>query len=329
MTTRRLDLIHCITPIHNGSGEGLGVIDRPVIRESTTHYPYIQGSTIKGSLRSALPANFTHKTVTATDIFGPPPEASDGLHRGCASFSDAVLALLPTQSLAGVFAWVTCPLIVARLARWCVLLEDHALKVLADTIATTPIPSRHLLLSGSALLLEQNRTSGPRACLGGTIYKVMPGSNTHEETRRLAEQLAGALFADDPYFASWFVERLAIVHDDAYGMLVRSALPVEANIRIGPNGATEDGSLRYTEFVPADSVFMMCTAIDAPVGHRDGKTTVDDAAMCIDRIFTASRYIQMGADETKGKGLVRFCGLAPPPPDSGAAGSTGGVAHAV
>ena len=34
---------NAITPVHNGAGEGLGVIDRPIMRERTTNYLIIQG----------------------------------------------------------------------------------------------------------------------------------------------------------------------------------------------------------------------------------------------------------------------------------------------
>ncbi len=41
------------TPLHAGTGSGLSSIDLPIQRERTTQYPMIQGSSIKGKLRSA------------------------------------------------------------------------------------------------------------------------------------------------------------------------------------------------------------------------------------------------------------------------------------
>jgi UDP-N-acetylmuramoylalanine--D-glutamate ligase len=37
--------------LHNGAGQGLGSIDRPIIREAATDYPFVQSSTLKGALR--------------------------------------------------------------------------------------------------------------------------------------------------------------------------------------------------------------------------------------------------------------------------------------
>ena len=54
MTEWRVMLWHCITPLHNGSGQGLGAIDRPVIREVASGLPFVQGSSLKGALRALV-----------------------------------------------------------------------------------------------------------------------------------------------------------------------------------------------------------------------------------------------------------------------------------
>ena len=40
--------LHAVTPVHVGSGRGIGYIDLPVAREKVTDWPYIPGSSIKG-----------------------------------------------------------------------------------------------------------------------------------------------------------------------------------------------------------------------------------------------------------------------------------------
>ncbi len=39
------------SPIHPGSGRGVGVVDLPVAREAATDYPVLVGSSLKGALR--------------------------------------------------------------------------------------------------------------------------------------------------------------------------------------------------------------------------------------------------------------------------------------
>lgn len=96
------------SPIHVGSGQVNGPIDLPVARETTTQYPYIPGSGLKGSLRDKIESI---STSVANTFFGSENSAA-GI-----SVADARLLLLPIRSLAGPFRWVTCPYILERLTR--------------------------------------------------------------------------------------------------------------------------------------------------------------------------------------------------------------------
>ena len=49
----RLVFVHAISPLHAGTGQGVGVIDLPVAREKATGLPYFPGSSLKGVLRDA------------------------------------------------------------------------------------------------------------------------------------------------------------------------------------------------------------------------------------------------------------------------------------
>ena len=40
------------TPLHAGTGSGLGAVDLPIQRERSTGYPIVQASGLKGALRS-------------------------------------------------------------------------------------------------------------------------------------------------------------------------------------------------------------------------------------------------------------------------------------
>ena len=39
------------TSIHPGAGRSMGVVDLPVAREASTHYPVLVGSSLKGALK--------------------------------------------------------------------------------------------------------------------------------------------------------------------------------------------------------------------------------------------------------------------------------------
>lgn len=54
----RMLYIYVETPLHAGTGRGLGAIDLPIQRERITGYPIIQASSIKGRLRAECYENF-------------------------------------------------------------------------------------------------------------------------------------------------------------------------------------------------------------------------------------------------------------------------------
>src|SRR5437762_11417803 len=106
----RLTFVHTLSPLHAGTGQGVGVIDLPIAREKATGIPYLPGSSLKGTLRDLC----THQRKE--DVFGP-PTSNAGDYAGSAQFSDQRLLLLPIRSLKGTFAWVTSPYLLERLSR--------------------------------------------------------------------------------------------------------------------------------------------------------------------------------------------------------------------
>ena len=101
MKTTMLGLL-AETPIHPGSGRGMGVVDLPVAREAATDYPVLVGSSLKGALRSKMEtAKADDAKDDANTCFGAPDRAGDLL------VSDARLLLLPVRSLTGSYRWAT------------------------------------------------------------------------------------------------------------------------------------------------------------------------------------------------------------------------------
>lgn len=115
----RMLFIYVETPLHAGTGRGLGAVDLPIQRERTTNYPIVQASSIKGRLRaearSKIGQGITAEEVKA--IFGPETGDNASEHAGALSTGDARILLFPVRSLAGVFAWVTSVDVLARFQR--------------------------------------------------------------------------------------------------------------------------------------------------------------------------------------------------------------------
>jgi CRISPR-associated protein Cmr4 len=140
------------TPLHAGSGTSLGIVDLPIQRERTTGYPMIQASGLKGCLRDVTTdhknwcqdnncplyphADWDRKVEI---VFGPADTQRASEHAGALSVGDARILLFPVRSLIGVFAWVTCPNVLARF-------------------------KREAEMTGLSSELESHRTEGRRDC---------------------------------------------------------------------------------------------------------------------------------------------------------------------
>ena len=48
--------LRALSPLHAGTGQGIGAIDLPIAREKATGIPYLPGSSLKGVLRDRASA---------------------------------------------------------------------------------------------------------------------------------------------------------------------------------------------------------------------------------------------------------------------------------
>ena len=71
--------IYVETPLHAGSGRGLGAVDLPIQRERITGYPIIQASSVKGKLRAEVRAanNGTDDSPEIEMLFGKAGDSGD------------------------------------------------------------------------------------------------------------------------------------------------------------------------------------------------------------------------------------------------------------
>src|SRR5882724_13055714 len=104
------------TPLHAGSGTSLGVVDLPIQREKHTGFPMVQASGVKGAIRAHARDVLGDAAKDGINtVFGPDDNASE--YASALALTDARLLLFPVRSLAGVFAWTTCPTMLNRLRR--------------------------------------------------------------------------------------------------------------------------------------------------------------------------------------------------------------------
>ncbi len=285
--TAKLMLLHAVSPLHAGTGQGIGVIDLPIAREKATNLPHVPGSTLKGILRDNCPDDDLRDRV-----FGKlKPSDPQDFYAGSAQFSDARLLLMPVRSLYGTFAWVTCPYILARLARD---LKDAGL---TGPAADAPEPQS----KDTCLVTSKDAVIAPPAGQPAKVFleDLDFTAAISQPLGTWAAWIAGKLFPNEPGWQTRLTNRLCLIHDDRFAFLLDTATEITARIRIDDDKKTvADGGLWYEEALPVETV------LAALVLARKVEATVDE----VDRLLTglAGTVLQVGGKATVGRGLCRF-----------------------
>lgn len=277
-------LLHALSPLHAGTGQGLGLIDLPIARERATEHPIVPGSSIKGVLRDAARA----QTNDVDAIFGS-SEGSASMVR----VSDARTLAFPVKSDRGTFAWVTSPYALLRYAR-----DGGEVGFTADQIPGVA-DGKAVTADGSAVL------DGSRVTLDGLPYERVPSDDVKDGVKMVLGALASALFpGDDPTDSAWrsfFSKRVVIVSDDAFTWLTQTATDVRAHVRINTEtGTVAKGALWYAEMLPPETILAGIVQVSAIRKDQDPK-----GAFELLKSITASP-LQVGGDATTGAGRVRL-----------------------
>ena len=282
--------IHALTPLHPGTGQGVGVIDLPIAREVATGIPYLPGSSFKGVLRDHCKDKAARKK-----LFGPDTvNASD--HAGAVQFTDTRLLLLPVRSLAGTFAWVTSPFMLKRLLRDRQTVGDRARptmvsKLLEETKDIALVAGNNKLsisLDGEKKIILEDLSLTPKSAQNARLW---------------AEWLAPLLFPDDQTWQDFLTERFCIVHDDIFKFLLETATQITARIKMEDDSKTvAQGGLWYEEALPAESI--LYGLLTAQQVGKDGFSPIEALNKISDLV--QGETLQFGGGATVGRGLCRL-----------------------
>lgn len=290
------------TSMHAGSGESFQAIDLAIQRERHTGYPMIAASGVKGGLRdwfsrakdSHHGPNVTQNQVEA--VFGPDTKnASD--HGGALSPTDARLLLFPVRTARGVFAWTTSPLAVNRLRRDLAKTGGPSLDAIDMPLRQNSVvygaPGCRVADGEDVLLEEYAFTVKPKESVGTLARWIkgnaLPDHNEHDEYT---------------YWNNELKKRLLILPDAVFRDFVMHATEVQARVKLNDKKTTgDDGNLFYQENLPADSLlYSGVFAGDDLSGKLNGNGTADDV-LGIVRGGLDGKRIQLGGDESVGKGI--------------------------
>lgn len=274
MKDTRLILLHALTPLHVGTGQAVGTVDLPIAREKATGFPLVPASAFKGVLRDEYRAhNDEEKEKRA---FGDTDQAGEWV------FTDLRLLCLPVRSFFGVFAYVTCPLILSRLQRHAQVFDITGFEDIQVTVDGT----QAALTQNSELPQNSELHTSGKVYLEDLDLSTVSSPQADKAAQAIAQKLL------PPNEQSLFTERFAVVSNDVFNFLSETATEVVARVRLQDDTKTVvQGGLWYEEAVPAEAIFY------GFVGTTSSEASLDGLDL--------SKPLQIGGDATIGRGLCK------------------------
>lgn len=284
-------LLHALSSVHAGSGSEIGIVDLPVQREQHTGFPKIESSSLKGAIRatmeSATPEALKDKIQ---DVFGSDPLRfrQDSPQAGAIAFSDARILLFPVRSLRGIFAWITCPMVLQRFNQE---LSSYDPEKDLLPIPTTPtVSTDRLIVSNQHIVLEEY------------TFEV----TKDDKTSQLANKLQKWLYplSDE---ANDFHKRVVVLPDDDFNDFVHLSTEINARIKIDPeSGTVAKNALWYEENIPPETIFYSFLF----AGKTRDKTSPEPGSdqKVLDFVKNPKYYpsvFQLGGNSTLGRGMLR------------------------
>lgn len=285
MTNIKLIFVHALSPLHAGTGQGVGVIDLPIAREKATGIPYLPGSSLKGTLRDLC----THQPKE--DVFGP-STATAGDYAGSAQFSDQRLLLLPIRSLKGTFAWVTSPYLLQRMSRDAKSADETS----CPDLPTTPLTGKQFAVpkTGCALLYQKKKADGKGTIPTVILEDLDLDDQSTFDASSWAEWIGERAFGDKDLLKA----RLCIVPDDVLSFLLNTATEITARIRLDEKLKTvARGALWYEEALPTETI------LSGLLVATEVKATKETVFEVVEGVLSKHRTVQLGGKATVGRGV--------------------------
>lgn len=287
------------TSIHAGSGRDVGFVDLPIQRDITNEFPIIQPSGIKGSFRDFLNESNQNKDEPnpnkelINSIFGP-EDGND--YSSCISFQEARTLLFPVKSLYGIYAYVTCPYVLARYFR------DIDQNELSTLVSSFSLSDEEILTPPESILHRNNL---------GVLHDFLlqkSEMSRMDADLKILNHFESKLFPADSAYSYWtnnFKKRFAIVSDELFHHFVKYAVEIITRNKIGDNGVVDSktGGLWTEENLPSETVLYSTIKTETPYKKVDQANTADEAAQFVMK-NTKNKRIQFGGNKTIGRGCL-------------------------
>ena len=300
ITETRMLYLYVESPLHAGVGSGLSSIDLPIQRERTTQYPMIQGSGIKGKLRAAIEGDRNKlpvdEQVKVDMLFGPSAEEGKGNeHAGALILGDARILLFPVRSLNGVFAYTTSYYALNRFRR-------DIERSTGNGKLPWNVPNS---VEGKALVTTTCKVQANDVMV---LEEFSFDIQKEQEVDKIAKWIAeNALPANlGSYWSDKIKSSLVILTDDDFRDFALYATEIITRVRLDRDKKTVvNGALWTEEHLPSDT--LLYVPVYATNARKNGRSesAVDILRIAKELGTKEGNYLQLGGDETVGRGVVQ------------------------
>ena len=283
--------IKTITPLHVGSGSDLGVVDMPIQRESHIGFPKIEASSLKGSIRKEFEDDLKSHIVFGYDkdrsnndidkAFG---DEKNRDFSGALGFTDSKILFFPIKSVKGVFAYVTCPMVLKRFKKDIEICKKE-------------------IKDGFEIPLDEVLQDSECIVLGNTCKIDKTDSVILEEYSFGIKETQNEDYIKIPNL-DIDKSRVVIVSDDNFTHFVKNSTEVITRTKINNiTGTVQNGALFTEEYLPSETIMYSLAIANKPFSDKSDLTDANSVMKYFNNI---SKVIQIGGNSTLGKGIVEI-----------------------
>jgi CRISPR-associated protein Cmr4 len=204
--------------------------------------------------------------------------------------------LFPVRSLRGCFVWALCPYVVERLRRDLGLVSGTGITLPANPLSVT---------TGGALVSDDS-VIGRTLVLEDDEYSVDPSTEMGTLTTALAAMLPPR--AEYAHFHDRLAAHVVLVNDTDFTRLVTNGTEVVTRNKLNDRKTTTGGggNMWVEEYVPSDTFFY---SVVLAMPSRSASPLLPRGADIVGGLtaLVNGKYLQIGGDETVGRGWMRFC----------------------
>lgn len=235
------------------------------------------------------------KFQQALELSFGPEDAGSSAHAGALGFTDARVLLFPVKSMKGVFAYVTCPLVLERFREDLEICRQTG-GIISHFFENQEVPVLETISDAGKLAI------GAKIILEEYTFEV----RVDETTKKFACWLQEILDLEE------VGKKLVVLSNNDYRDFVHLSTEVITRTRINDEtGTVQQGALFTEEYLPQETI-LYALALAAPVFSKEkgifGKKNGKPEAMRVLDFFGTGlpEIIQLGGNATLGKGIVNI-----------------------